>query len=56
MIGTYERIASRLLSGKKTRKTVCRFVNGRLMCGVASGHRTPQACRWRLFWRIKNGV
>lgn len=53
MIGAYERAAQRLLAGIPKAKPCGVVINGRLCTGNKSLHRTKQAVRWRLFWRIK---
>jgi hypothetical protein len=53
MTGTYERIAETLLRGQPRPRRIARFVDGRMLTGTASLHRTPQSRRWRLFWRLK---
>ncbi len=54
MIGTYERIAQSLLKGQPKPKRTAKFVDGKLLTGTASLHRTPQSRRWQLFWRLKH--
>lgn len=53
MIGTYERIATSLLKGMPPPARWAKAVDGRLLCGIKSQHRTPQGRSWRLFWRLK---
>lgn len=53
MISAYERIAERLLKGQPEPGDSAGLVNGRLLTGTKSLHRTPQSRRWRLFWRLK---
>jgi hypothetical protein len=53
MIGTYERIAETLLQGQPKPRKIARFVDGKLLTGTASLHKTPQSRRWNLFWRLK---
>ena len=53
MLSTYQRIAENLLRGQPKPRKIARFVNGRLLTGTASLHRTEQSRRWRLFWRLK---
>jgi hypothetical protein len=53
MIGTYERIAETLLRGQPRARRIARFIDGRLVAGTASLHRTPQSRRWRTFWQLK---
>lgn len=53
MIGAYERIAETLLKGQPKPRKIARFVDGRLLTGTDSLHRTVQSRRWRLFWRLK---
>ena len=50
---TYDRIAKTLLRGQPKPKRFARVCEGRLLTGSKSLHRTPQARRWRLFWRLK---
>lgn len=54
MNNTYERIAEKLLKGLGRAPRKNSVVNGRLVIGTASLHRTKQARIWRTFWRIKN--
>jgi hypothetical protein len=54
MIGTYERIAQRLLVGQPRPKPFCQFRDGHCFTGTQSLHRTRQSRKWRLFWKIKS--
>lgn len=54
MIGTYERIAQRLLIGQPRPKPFCQLHDGHFFTGTKSLHRTRQSRKWRLFWRIKS--
>lgn len=53
MIGAYERAAQRILVGIPKAKPCALVLDGHLFTGTKSLHRTKQAVRWRLFWRIK---
>lgn len=53
MIGSYERIADKLLRTLPKAKRFCQFSDGKLHCGTQSLHRTKEARVWRLFWRLK---
>ena len=53
MIGAYERIAQRLLQGQPKARPFCMVLDGRLLTGTQSLHRTKQGRTWRLFCRIK---
>jgi hypothetical protein len=53
MTGAYERISENLLKGQPKPRKTAQFVDGRLLTGTASLHRTEQSRRWRLFWRLK---
>lgn len=54
MISSYERIALRLLmSEPPRRRPYVRFINGVLLRGTQSLHRTRSGRMWRMFWRIK---
>jgi hypothetical protein len=53
-IDSYERIANKLLVGQPKPKVFAVFENNKLHIGTQSLHRTPQSCRWRLFWRLKH--
>ena len=52
--GTYQRIADSLLTGQPKPRRIARTVDGRLLQGTASLHRTEMSRRWRLFWRLKS--
>ena len=53
---TYERVSDTLVAHTAGNpRIVCRFRNGRLVCGWASKHKTPRACVYRKFLRIKHG-
>jgi hypothetical protein len=54
MIGVYERTAQGLLKGQPKPKPFGQLINGKLLTGTQSLHRTAQSCRWRTFWRIKS--
>lgn len=54
MLSTYQRVAETLLRGQPKPRKIARFVNGKLLTGTASLHRTEQSRRWRLFWRLKS--
>jgi hypothetical protein len=54
MTRSYERIAGTLLRGMARPKPFCKTINGRLVCGTQSLHRTAKARVWRLFWRLKS--
>lgn len=51
---SYERIAQKLLIGQPKPKPYVRFIDGVLMTGTQSLHRTYQSRTWRLFWRLKD--
>lgn len=53
MIGSYERIAMRLLKGQPRPKPVGRQIHGHFATGHQTLHRTRQSRTWRLFWRLK---
>ena len=53
MTGAYERIAERLLKDMPRAPKKPKAVDGRLVQGTASMHRSAQARVWRTFWRIK---
>ena len=53
MTGAYERIAQRLIENMPRAPRKHSVVNGRLVQGTASMHRSAQARVWRTFWRIK---
>ena len=53
MIGTYERIAQRLLKGQPRPVRTAWFDGRRLLTGTKSLHLTQQSRTWRLFWRLK---
>lgn len=52
---SYVRTAVAILKDNQNvkRRSVASFINGRLVTGTRSLHRTPASRRWRLFWRIK---
>jgi len=52
--GAYQRTADSLLIGQPRPARIARLVNGKLLTGTASLHRTTRARRWRLFWRLKS--
>jgi len=37
-------------------RTICRFIDGRLLIGVASAHRTPAAKKFRMQLRIQRYI
>lgn len=53
MIGTYERIAQRLLRGQPKPKRFGKLVGSRFLTGHQSLHLTKQSRTWRLFWKLK---
>lgn len=54
MIRSYHRISNKLLSIKQeVPKPFCLFIDGKLLIGTHSLHRTSISRKWRLFWRIK---
>ena len=53
MIGAYERIAMRLLSGQPRPKPIGRLIDGHFVTGQQTLHRTRQSRTFRLFWRLK---
>jgi hypothetical protein len=53
MLSSYERTAEKLLKGMPKPKAIGFLYEGAFLTGVASSHRTKQALRWRLFWRLK---
>ena len=54
MMGTYERVAERLLKGQPKAKPFGRMESGKFWTGTKSLHRTAQSRRWQLFWRLKH--
>lgn len=54
MIGTYERIAQRLLRGQPKARPFGKLINGHFYTGTLSLHRTKQSRLWRLFWKLKS--
>lgn len=51
---TYDRISQKLLADQpKLRQPTASFIDGKLLTGTKSLHRTPAGRRWRTFWRIK---
>lgn len=53
MIGSYERIANRLLRGQPKPKPFGLLVGHYFWTGNKSLHKTRQSRMWRLFWRLK---
>lgn len=53
MFSTYDRIAEKLLKGQPKPRKIAQFIDGKVVHGHDTLHRTPQSRRWRLFWRIK---
>lgn len=54
MIGTYERTSQRLLRNCTVRPArMCVFIDGKLLVGYKSGHRSKWGRIYRQFWRIK---
>lgn len=55
MTTAYERVADRILKQNRNeqRRPVVYFLNGRVLTGTKSLHRTRAACVWRKFWRMK---
>lgn len=49
----YERVSEKLLKGMPKAKPFGKLINGKFMTGTKSLHKTPQARRWQLFWRLK---
>ena len=49
----YERVTKKLLRGQPKPKKIAMFVDGKLLTGHASLHRTPQSRRWRTYLRLK---
>ena len=54
--GYYERVALALLKDMPRPRPCGKLVDGRFLTGHQSQHLTPQAVRWRRFWRIKRFV
>ena len=54
----YERIAKTLLRGQERnrdyRARIGHVWEGEFLMGNKSLRRTPQSCRWRMFWRLKS--
>jgi hypothetical protein len=48
------RVARKLLKGQPKAKPTAKCINGRLITGTKSLHKTKQSRAWQLFWRIKN--
>lgn len=54
MISSYERTAMRLLMTEPARRRpYAKFINGFLLTGTQTLHRTRSGRLWRMFWRIK---
>ena len=53
ILRAYERTTQRLLAGMPQPKPFCMVIDGRLVLGTKSLHRTKQARLCRLFWRLK---
>lgn len=49
----YEKVSERLLRGMPRPRPFGKLVDGRFFTGHKSQHRTPQAVKWRQFWRLK---
>jgi hypothetical protein len=54
---SYNRTAQKLLEGvPATKKPYCKVINGRLVVGVRTTHKSSYNARmWNLFWRLKFG-
>jgi hypothetical protein len=52
-MSVYERVSEKLLKGMPKPKPFGKMIDGKFMTGTQSQHRTPQARRWQLFWRLK---
>lgn len=53
-LSTYDRTAQRILKMQTTkRQATAAFINGKLITGSKSLHRTAAGRMWRTFWRIK---
>ncbi len=50
---SYERMLKKILKGQPKPKKIAMFVDGKLLTGHASLHRTPQSRRWRTYLRLK---
>lgn len=50
---SYDRIAQKLLKGQPKPERTAKFIDGKLLTGTKSLHRTKQSRTWRLFWRLK---
>lgn len=53
LILAYERTSQKLLKNQPKPKKICMFVDGKLLTGTQSLHRTPAARMWRTFLRMK---
>lgn len=53
MLSSYERTSEKLLKEIPKPKPMGFFFEGRFLTGTKSTHRTKQALRWHLFWRLK---
>lgn len=53
MTPAYERYAQRLLRHLPKPVVFCKFMDGKLLTGTKSLHRTQFARMWRTFWRMK---
>lgn len=49
----YAKVSERLLRGMPRPRPFGKLVGGRFLTGHKSQHRTPQAVKWRQFWRLK---
>jgi len=49
----YELAAQKLLRGMPRPKRFGKLIDGRWYTGHLSQHKTPQAVRWNMFWRLK---
>lgn len=56
MVGSYERTASKLLSGMRKPLLIGRVNNGQFEIAHASQHRTVRARMWRTFIRMRQRV
>lgn len=50
----YGRVSRKLLKGQPKAKPTAKCINGRLITGTKSLHKTKQSRALQLFWRIKN--
>ena len=50
---SYDRIAQELLRGQPKPERTAKFIDGKLVTGTKSLHRTKQSRILRLFWRLK---